>query len=172
MNNMTNAAKLAAFSSDSMFSGARAVLLSKTMHQYRKDLVAPIQRKCLELVPIHADQTTGERIKDMSLAFLSTDESQVAKLYEAYKAELLAAGGCGLTREEIEGGKCPELVAAHLLIQAENVLLDMVGEVMGFKRVTLTIAQRAKVIDLALRMVVQAPGFTCELPALPAGAAK
>lgn len=164
MNNMTNAAKLGAFSSDSMFSGARAVLLSKTLHQHRKELVQPIQRKCLELVPINADHDTGERITDMSLAFLSTDEAQIAKLYETYKTELLAAGGCGLTREEIESGKCPELVAAHLVIQAENVLLDMVGEVMGFNWKTVTLGQRKKLIDLSLGLIVSQPRFKCELP--------
>jgi hypothetical protein len=164
MNPSITAAKIAAFSSDAMFSAVRAVLLAETLLAHRKALVAPLQQQCIAEVPLYADLSDGQPITTMANAYLCTDEAALAKLYDLYKTKLRAAGGCGLSDADIEKGYCPELVADQLLIQAQNALIDLVGDIVGLSRTALDLKQRKRVIELTLAQVVAHPNFRCELP--------
>lgn len=127
---------------------ARAVLMARVFAQMERERVdayiLPIFARYSFTVAAKWAERGIEAIRKPRDLYLSDDEPQVAAYFadcdEAHRAH-------GFTGPQ---GQCPALVAEHLVITAENLLIGLGESLFGVQVHMLGLDERAKYLDLLI----------------------
>lgn len=134
---------------------------ARAMAATQEERVKPIRAKILEEYPVFADLDEGQRITDFFDLYLTSDNDTCEKIYAAYDAELRQ---CGIKPQNMDAGKCPALVAKHILTKAESALIDGSGKPFGVSAHKILCTDNGmetwkKWIDLVCSYVCNLPHF-------------
>jgi len=150
-------------------SSVNAYLMARAYAETMRSAIDKIQRGVLEECPL----TNGlevkhgkseRRITDPEHAYLETREDHIQDYYaECDKREREA----GLKPKEMEFDYCPALVAEHLQVKSEWLLIESAAEMLGedkpedFNNKLLChgLESRKKFIDLVVGLVLNLPDF-------------
>ena len=140
-------------------------LLARTYAKVKREQVDVIQRAVLA-EPEHCLQFTlcrkaqegpPPRITDPRLVYGCEDDAACRRYFAECSRRERAAK---IKPADMPEEHCPALCAEHLLVQAENCLIDASGAFAGLTADMLYAEKRDKWLDLVCRIVVNAPGFT------------
>lgn len=110
---------------------ARAVLMARVHAELTRERVdayiRPVFERYTFTVRPEWGTVEGERITDPKRLYLSAEEDLVASYFEDCDQAHRAHGFTG------PKGHCPALVAEHLLVQAEQCLIDLASPLFGVK---------------------------------------
>lgn len=141
-----------------------AYLMARAYAETMRDQVNEVHEKLLREFPVYADKATrgankGEQILNSGDLYLCSDDAQCQFFYD--EADI-ALRECGLKPESMPDTHCPALVAEHLLVKAESLLVDTVAPIFNMDRQRLLCAgmkKYHKFTDLIVGMVVSSPGY-------------
>lgn len=145
-------------------SAVAAVLLARAYAETKRAQVDEIARAVLAECPLKVRDKYRERgrpeyITDPKLTYLAIDSHFEDYLAECNKRERAA----GVKPESMPDSHCPALVAEHVLADAEQVLLDCAGEMLGVpdfaERTTRSLDLYRQAINLLCGLVVNLPDF-------------
>lgn len=154
-------------------SAVNAYLLAKCNADLHRERVDKIQRKILETTSYFTSDEFNrrgmerERITDPKMTFL-LDEKESHDYFLDVKAELIKAGYEieSLPNEPEWSYYCPALTAESLQTDTEHILIESTAEMLGIdsegfvhKLLCLGMEKYHAFIDLAVEIVVNAPGF-------------
>lgn len=150
---------MSAFTTPEIRASVRTVLAATAYLELIREKVAPVQLATVTAANLKMDLTDGSPILSMKDSYLSTDEAACAAMYADYGRRLIEGGCYGLTEADIRDGKCPDLVAESLKIDAENLLLKTVCPLFNVEPYRMGMKDRREFLDLTIRFVVGLPGF-------------
>lgn len=158
--------KISEVATPAVQSYVRAYLMARAYSETMREAVDKVHAAILDQCPIYADLpgTSGERITKGKHLYLSTDEAKCADFYAEADKRLRA---CGLKPADMPAEYCPALVAENLLSKASRCLIDEAGKPFDLDADKLLcggLKNWEKFIDLTVGLVVNLPGFKCELP--------
>ncbi len=139
----------------------RTYLLAKTFAEVKREQVDKIERqllseRCLTATLGCDSRPAGfvpHRITDPKDLYLCEEEAFKGFYAEASRRERAA----GVKPADMPDEHCPALVAEHLQIQAENLLIEVSGKLFGVKPYQLHFEKRDQWLDLICRLVVNSP---------------
>lgn len=147
-------------------SAVNAYLMARTLAEATREQVDKIHREILAECPIYDDLTldgkrtaTGRAITKSADLYLSEDEDACQDFYTEADIRLRRAG---IKPANMPQGHCPALVAEHLQIQTENLLIECALEAMGEpkeNRAYIYLEKRRRFIDLICGLVVNQEGY-------------
>ena len=148
-------------------SSVNAYLMARAYAETMREKVDPFYTEALAIHPIYTDLTTRantevERIYNREQMFLSEDDETCKEIYADVNFHLRKAG---LKPDNMPDSHCPALVAEHLQIKTEHILIDAAAEMLGengeFRHTLLCngLGAYKKFIDLVVKLVVNMPDF-------------
>ncbi len=139
-----------------------AYLMERAYAETMRDKVDKIHRDILTQCPIYADvHGHSQQIFESKDLYLCGNDALCQDFYEEADKRLRAAK---LKPDDMPASHCPALVAEHLQVKCEWMLIDAAGKPFGITADNIMcskdgLGNRQKFIDLVVGLVVNAPGF-------------
>ena len=151
----------------SVKSAVNAYLMARTYAECMREKVNEVYKESLEIFPLYTDlERRGgdktQRIYDPSKMYLSKDEETCKDVYADVDFHLRKRN---IKPESMPDGHSPALTAEHLQTQAQWLIIDTAGEMLGetgdfqHKLLCNGLDKYNQFIDLVVKMVVNMPGF-------------
>lgn len=154
-------------------SAVNAYLMARAYAETMRAQVEPYYKKALEIIQVYEDHTFGDRHKptmkriyDHNEMYLSQDEETCKEVYADVNFHLRKDG---IKPDSMPDDHCPALVAEHLQLKTEWLLIESAAEMLGvdnpkeFNDQILCarngLEKRKKFIDLVVRLMVNLPDF-------------
>ncbi len=138
-----------------------AYLMARAYAETMREKVDAIHREILTECPIYADKHEGRQIFKSGDLYLCTNDALCQDFYEEADKRLRAAK---LKPDNMPVDHCPALVAEHLQVKTEWLLIGAAGEPFGITNDKLLctpngLENRQKFIDLVVSLIVNQPDF-------------
>ena len=135
-----------------------AYLMARAYAETMRKHVDAIHREILTECPIYADiHGHKDQILESKDLYLCSNEALCHDFYDESDKRLRAAK---LKPDDMPHDHCPALVAEHLQVKCEWMLLDASGKPFGFSADTpWTMEHRQQWIDLVVGLIVNQPDF-------------
>ena len=153
-----------------MKSSVKAYLLSRAYAETIRDAVDKIERKILEECPLTNDLEIkhgkpAREITEPKYVYLCDNDDLLQDYYDTVDFELRKAG---LKPDDMKKDYCPALVAEHLQVKAEHLVIETTAEMLGEKDLIHKLLCHGmdtyrQFIDLVTKMIVNMPGFECKI---------
>ena len=145
-------------------SAVNAYLLARAHANTMREIVNKYYKEALEIYPLYTDRhKKAEQIYDVKRMYLSEDEQTCEDVYNDVEYRLRRDG---IKPPEMPDGQCPALVAESIQRDAENLIIEATGEMLGMDIDSLEIKTRLlhmgkyyEYIDLVCKLVVNLPDF-------------
>jgi len=154
-----------------MKASVRAYLMSRVYAETMREAVDEIHHEILIECPIYGDKHTGrrgpggEQILKSSDLYLCSDDDLCQEFYDEADYRLRKEG---LKPSDMLKDHCPALVAEHLQMDAEHLVIESTAEMLGEedflpKVLCAGMDKYHKFIDLVTKMIVNMPGFALNI---------
>lgn len=158
-------------------SSVRAYLMARAYAETMRAAVNPVYRESLEIHPLYTDRDElrapsrrkpKERILDVDKMYLSKDDETCKEVYADVNFQLRKMG---LKPASMPDDHCPALVAEHIQVKTQWLLIECAAEMMGIENpkdfnnrlLCNGLETHRKFIDLVVGLVVNLPGFESPL---------
>jgi len=143
----------------------RAYLLARANAEVMREAITKIETEILQESPLtDARFEHGKKITNPKDAWLA-DDSEWADYFMEVNTRTRKAG---LKPDDMPDDHCPALVAEHIQMQAEQLILENAADMMGLefdgkelnhKLLCLGLEKRQQFLDLVIKLVVNLPNF-------------
>ena len=148
-------------------SAVNAYLMARTYAECMREKVNEVYKESLGIFPLYTDRNKrrggkSERIYDPEKMYLSKDDETCKDVYADVDFHLRKRN---IKPESMPDGHCPALTAEHLQTQAQWLIIDTAGEMLGetgdfqHKLLCAGLDKYHEFIDLVVKMVVNMPDF-------------
>ena len=148
-------------------SAVRAYLMARAYAETMREKVDEVYREILTECPVYADQFGHtEQILNSKDLYLCSDDTLCQDAFEIANHRLRAVG---LKPDNMPDSHCPALVAENIQMEAEQLVIDNMAEALGqegkkpgdfrHRLICSGLDKYHQFIDLACKLVINAPGF-------------
>jgi len=153
-----------------MQSAVKAYLMSRAYAETMREAVDKIEREILKECPLTNDLEINRgkparEITEPKHVYLCDNDDLLEEHYTAVNHRLRAEG---LKPDDMPDDHCPALVAEHLQMDAEHLVVESTAEMLGeedflHRLICHGMDKYHKFIDLVTGMIVNMPGFECKI---------
>jgi len=148
-------------------SSVNAYLMARAYAETMREKVDEVYKETLDIFPLYTDlERRGgdktQRIYNPGRMYLSKDDETCKDVYADVNFQLRKKG---IKPDSMPDGHCPALTAEHIVVKTKHLLIDSMAEMLGedddfqHKLLCAGLDKYQEFIDLAVRLVVNMPGF-------------